>query len=107
MSTNCDSADANSLQDKALISVRAQRAAHLRQPSLVLPGRDRRVAPEHQDAVAGMEIVADLRLRRPRLYSSSSRSDLALEAGVRRRQAARDLAGRRRHQLVPETTRAL
>ena len=94
MSTNCAFGRRELVEHQALISVRTQRPAHLRQPPLVLPGRDRRVAPEHQDAVASMEIVADLWLLQPAPVQILQQQRLALVAGVRRCQAACDLAGR-------------
>ena len=54
-----------------------------------------------------MEISVDLRLRSAALVQLFEQKTLAFEAGIRGRQAARDLASRRRNEFVPETTRAL
>ena len=94
MSTKCDFGRRKLVEDETLISVGPQRPAHLRQPPLVLPWRDRRVAPEHQDAISSMEIVADLWLLQPAPVQVLQQQRLALVAGVRRRQTTGDLAGR-------------
>ena len=65
------------------------------------------MAPEHQDAITSMEIVADLWLLQPALIKLFEQKRFAFEAGIRGRQTTGDLAGRRRNEFIPETTRAL
>ena len=48
--------------DQPQIGVRAQTAAHLGEPAFGLPGRDRRVAPKEQHAVASAQVGSNLGL---------------------------------------------
>ena len=88
--------------DHAGEGVRSELAAHLLDPFVRLPRRDRRVRPEHQHAVTGVEVGGDLRLLEPALVEVFEQFALALEPCVGRRQPAGDLARRRRDHLVPK-----
>jgi hypothetical protein len=48
--------------DHANEGIGTEASSHLRQPTFILPRGDRLVAPEHQQAITGVEVVPDHRL---------------------------------------------
>ena len=81
--------------DHAGEGMRPELGAHLLDPLVRLPRRDRCVAPEHQHAITPVEIGADLRLGETALVEVFKQFALALEPGIGGHQPTGDPARRR------------
>src|SRR6185295_3691761 len=80
---------------------------HLLEPSIRLPPCHRGMRPQHEQTVAGIEVRRDLLLPQTFLVELLQQLALALITRIRRRQPARQLAGRWWNHLVPQPTRTL